>query len=208
MVQTDQLMEVDGEAPGDAVTPELQALIDQLIPPPRGGLRSLIGVVLVTVTFLIIAWPTLGTGRGAPLQGSLSYPMSIDEERGLVGVSGSIVAFRGETLQIVALAIDAPGADLVEFELTSRRNESVSLPFEVSQHASLSDAVTLGYTAWLQPVECETSEAWGVVTVTYQDADGDQSQYVTAPYNRFDAIPRRLRPLGADLLTVACGALR
>lgn len=217
MVQTAEFPTQSEAVDSETLTPELMVLVDQLVPPPRRRTRVLGTLLLAAALGSLFLSPISNALRPPPrdlVTTGANNPAIFDEERGLFSVRGQVLARRHTTVQVVDLAIDAPGAELVELELegsgASFERGPVELPFEISKENDLSTAIVLNYTAWLKPEACQTTSEWGVVTVTVQDAAGKQSQVETSPANYWglSTIPRELRPLGADLLQVACEVLR
>ena len=215
---------------------ELKDRLDQLIPPPLTLERKLVvGTVLLALT---VAFTILNIG-GYLLPkpfGGLSFGsgghLTVDRARGLVATPVMIPNNSQRTVRVVAVTLDAPGAELVDVELaietegevielgdvrvsvgTSTYKTTLALPAPIGagQHAFL--------ILWFRPLDCEDSAPpWGIVSATFDFGDDAFPPFARTVLVDQDPIWEGEEPFSARIgdqfldgtgpLAVACEALR
>ena len=182
-------------ASGSAGQADLDARLDQLIPPPMSSAPKLLvggGLIAlaVAVTFLNIG----GYLIPAPFKNinfSSAGPLIIDTDRGVIGARVMIPNNSRRDVRVVKVSLDSPGAELVDASLIfepDEPNQAAGGTREVVASAAeffypLGAAVRLptfigaGETAylllWFRPLECVDGDGpWGFVEVRFDFGEG------------------------------------
>jgi len=186
---------MDVEVSERAGQADLDARLDQLIPPPMSWApKLLVGGGLITlavaVTFLNIG----GYLIPAPFKNvnfSSAGPLIVDSDRGLIGARVMIPNNSRRDVRVVEVSLDSPGAELVEasliFEPDDRNQavgdslEVVALPgadfYPTGVARVVPSSIGAGETAflllWFRPSECVDRDGpWGFAEVTFDFGEG------------------------------------
>ncbi len=215
---------------------ELDDRLDQLIPPPFTlGRKLAVGTALLG---LAVAFTVLNVGGylfPRPFDGSSfgsGGHLTVDRASGLVAARVMIPNDSQRTVRVVAVTLDAPGAELVDVEVAietegevidfgdgrvsigARPNETAfALPASIGagQHAFL--------ILWFRPLDCEDgAPPWGIVSATYDFGDDAFPPFARTVRVDQDPIWEGEEPFSARIgdqfldgtgpLAVACEALR
>jgi len=215
---------------------ELKDRLDQLIPPPLAlGRKLVVGTALLA---LAVAFAILNIGGyllPQPFESSSfgsSGHLTVDRARGLVAIPVMIPNNSRRTVRVVAVTLDAPGAELVDVELgieadgevieqgdvrvsvgTDAYDTTLALPASIGagQHAFL--------ILWFRPLDCEDSvPPWGIASATFDFGEDAFPPFARTVLVDQDPIWEGEEPFSARIgdqfldgtgpLAVACQALR